>query len=76
PALLDKSNLRRQWSKIILVLGEDEIEKHLERARKLNTFLYLIEQNKPTAPGGRVSQRSTVHYKQIQGHAIELYEIF
>lgn len=77
PALLDKSTLRRQWSKITLVLSEDEIEKHLERARKLNTFLYqLIEQNKPTAPGGRVSQRSTLHYKKIQGHAIELYEIF
>ncbi|OGE47224.1 hypothetical protein PENARI_c054G09299 [Penicillium arizonense] len=77
PALLGKSTFRRQWSKIILVIGEEDIRKHLDRARGLNVFLsQLTEQNKPRVPAGGLLQRSTLHYEQIQAHAIELYEIF
>ncbi|KAJ5176077.1 uncharacterized protein N7482_001954 [Penicillium canariense] len=39
PAMLDKSTLRRQWDKVALVLGENDIKGHLERARGLNIFL-------------------------------------
>ncbi|KAJ5471369.1 hypothetical protein N7530_008726 [Penicillium desertorum] len=77
PALLDKSTLRRQWSKITLFLGEEDIKKHLERARGLNIFLsQLTEQNKPTSLADSVLQRSTLHYEQIRRHAIELFENF
>ncbi|KAJ5556262.1 hypothetical protein N7494_000177 [Penicillium frequentans] len=77
PALLDKSTLRRQWSKITLFLGEEDIKKYLERARGLNIFLsQLTEQNKSLSAADSVLQRSTLHYERIRRHAIELFEIF
>ncbi|KAK2767585.1 hypothetical protein FQN54_003743 [Arachnomyces sp. PD_36] len=76
PEVLDKRTRRRQWRKLILVIKQDEIAEHMERAGRLNTFLArLTEQNQPTATARRGTRKGTKHYKRIRSHAMDLYEI-
>ncbi|KAL4922422.1 hypothetical protein BDW62DRAFT_52832 [Aspergillus aurantiobrunneus] len=74
PELLDRKTRYRQWKKLILVIRRDEIEQHLDKASRLNTFLArLTEQTRSTAPIHRARHKSTRHYKRIMKHAMDLH---